>query len=56
MIFKFSGPESDLSFRRPEEVYFPNVHLFSDIEHIRADMLQQSMKPFLQALGIDIFM
>jgi hypothetical protein len=39
------------AFRRPEEVYFPSVRLFSDIDHVRADIIRHDTKPFLKALG-----
>lgn len=40
------------AFRRPEEVYFPSVRLFSDIDHVRADIIRHDTKPFLKALGV----
>ena len=39
------------AFRRPEEVYFPSVRLFADIDHVRADIIRHDTKPFLKALG-----
>jgi hypothetical protein len=46
------APSAPTLFKRPEEVYFPSVRLFTDIDHVRADIIRHDTKPFLKALGI----